>query len=239
MTKASHNDSPILKALIPPLFLSLAMWIVYKADTIYSLELYKYGVFPRNWSGLTGILFTPMIHSTENMYHIFENTIALLFFGTLLFYFYRKIAWKTIISGWLLTHGLVWLLAAPVYHVGMSGEIYAIAFFLLTGSVIRKNRQLTGVTFLIIFLYGSIFWGLFPLIPSVSWESHAFGALAGIVIGIYYRKTIPSQVFIEPPLTDDPADDAEDAWWKTGVIKEKTDEPEIHYYYTPPNKDKT
>ncbi|HYG52617.1 MAG TPA: rhomboid family intramembrane serine protease, partial [Flavobacteriales bacterium] len=109
---------------------------------------------------------------------------------------------------------------------------YSLAFFLLTGSIIRKNRQLTGVLFLIIFLYGSIFWGLLPLVPGVSWESHVYGALTGVVLGIVYRKTMPDQVLVVPPIVDDPADDDPNAWWKTGVIEERK-EPTIQYHYTP------
>ncbi|HLP12479.1 MAG TPA: rhomboid family intramembrane serine protease [Flavobacteriales bacterium] len=227
-TKTSH----LTQALLVPALLSLAMWIVYKLDVVYKLHLFKYGVLPRTGMGLRGILTTPLIHDTHNNYHVFENTLALLFFGTLVFYFYRKIAARVVIFSWVFTQLLVWALANPVYHVGMSGVIYSFAFFLITGSIIRKNRQLTGVLFLILFLYGSIFWGLFPLVPGVSWESHLYGALTGLVLGIIYRKVPADQVQTVPPIIDDPADDDPNAWWKTGVIEERVD-PTIHYHYIP------
>lgn len=212
------------------------MWIVYKLDVAYGLHLYLYGVFPRQLHGLMGLLTTPLIHDTENYYHVFENTIALIFFGTMVFYFYRKVAWRVLGLSWVLNGLLVWLFSKPVYHVGMSGVIYGLAFFMITGSIIRKNRQLTGLNFLIIFLYGSIFWGIFPLVPQVSWESHLAGALIGTVLGLIYKKVVPENVHMAPPIEDDPQDDEPDAWWKTGVIKEKpADHITIHYEYRPKN----
>lgn len=232
--KAIKPDRPPLftQALLPPMLITLLMWIVYKADTLYNLDLYIYGIFPQKLFGLRGILFTPLIHDTESYFHILENSLALIFFGTMVFYFYPRIAWKVLAWCWLLGGLLVWSMAKPVFHVGMSGVIYGLAFFMITGSIIRKNRQLTGLNFLIIFLYGSIFWGLFPLMPQVSWESHLAGALTGIGLGYFYRGLAPQHVFVSPPIQDDPGDDAPDAWWKTGVIRDP-DEPEsqIHYHY--------
>ena len=124
-------------------------------------------------------------------------------------------------------------MAKPVYHVGMSGVIYGLAFFLITGSIIRKNKQLTGVLFLIIFLYGSIFWGLFPLLPGISWESHLMGAITGIILGLIYKKVEAVNVVAVPPIVDDPKDDDPEAWWKTGIIEEKTETPPIIYDYKP------
>jgi len=234
MPKTIRPAPSISQALLPPMFISLVMWVVYKLDVLYRLNLFLYGVFPREVHGLKGILFTPLIHDTTNYYHVFENTLALVFFGTMLFYFYRPIAWRIIGFSWLLNGILVWTFAKPVYHVGMSGVIYALAFFMITGSILRKNRQLTGLNFLIIFLYGSIFWGLFPLVPQVSWESHVAGALIGILLGYLYRNTSPQHVHQPPPIEDDPLDDEPDAWWKTGVMKEKNEnEWEIRYKYKP------
>lgn len=237
-TSHKSKSSPgFSQALLYPLILSLMMWVVYKLDVNYRLNLYEYGVFPRTTNGLLGIITTPLIHDTSGYNHIFENTIALLFFGTFLYFFYHKIASRIILFSWLMTQFMVWLMAKPVYHVGMSGVIYGLAFFLITGSIIRKNKQLTGVLFLIIFLYGSIFWGLFPLLPGISWESHLFGAITGIILGLVYKKVEAVNVIVVPPIVDDPKDDDPEAWWKTGIIPDKN-EPTIYYHYGTENEEK-
>ncbi|HYG50948.1 MAG TPA: hypothetical protein VD905_08590, partial [Flavobacteriales bacterium] len=98
-TKTSH----FTQALLAPLLLSLVMWVIYKLDVVYRLHLYEFGVLPRTAGGLMGIFTTPLIHDTHNFLHVLENTVALLFFGTLLFYFYRKIAGRVVVFSWLFT----------------------------------------------------------------------------------------------------------------------------------------
>lgn len=237
--KNQKND--LIAVFLVPLILALAMWVVYRIDKTNHLKLYEWGIFPRDVNSLAGILLTPLIHSTRNPYHILENTTALLFFAPFLYYFYKNIATKVLVFSWLITNALVWCFAKEAYHVGMSGVIYSIAFYLITGSLIRKNRELAGLNALIIFLYGSIVWGLFPIMPQVSWESHLMGALTGIGIALYYRKYIPEKVVAVQPIEDDPNDDADDAWWKTGVIKEEPKENAnftIHYELRPNEPDK-
>lgn len=44
------------------------------------------------------------------------------------------------------------------------------------------------VSLIIIFMYGGMIWGVLPIEEGVSWESHALGALSGIVLAIYFSK---------------------------------------------------
>jgi len=41
----------------------------------------------------------------------------------------------------------------------------------------------------IIFIYGSLVWGIFPFTKGVSWETHFFGSLSGGLAAYFYRKT--------------------------------------------------
>ncbi len=47
------------------------------------------------------------------------------------------------------------------------------------------------VSTLVVFLYGSIIWGIFPIQEEISWEGHLFGAIAGIIVAYNYRKEGP------------------------------------------------
>ena len=47
------------------------------------------------------------------------------------------------------------------------------------------------VSTLVVFLYGSIIWGIFPIQEEISWEGHLFGAIAGIIVAFNYRKEGP------------------------------------------------
>ena len=44
-----------------------------------------------------------------------------------------------------------------------------------------------------IFIYGSLFWGLFPTQIEVSWEGHLSGFVAGMIISWFYRKEGPAR----------------------------------------------
>ena len=37
-------------------------------------------------------------------------------------------------------------------------------------------------------MYGGMIWGVLPIEKGVSWESHALGALSGIILAIYFSK---------------------------------------------------
>jgi len=58
--------------------------------------------------------------------------------------------------------------------------------FLIFSGVLRKNRHLLALAMVIIFVYGSLVWGMFPYIPDVSWEAHLFGFLAGVYFSVHY-----------------------------------------------------
>jgi hypothetical protein len=74
---------------------------------------------------------------------------------------------------------------------------------------IRNNYRLVAVSLLVVFLYGSMVWGIFPLQRGISWESHAAGALSGLILAYFYRDyqvPIPVQ---EPPTPQEVTADIE------------------------------
>jgi len=49
------------------------------------------------------------------------------------------------------------------------------------------------VSALVVFLYGGIVWGVFPIKEEISWEGHLFGLIAGILVAFNYRKEGPKR----------------------------------------------
>ena len=41
---------------------------------------------------------------------------------------------------------------------------------------------------LVVFIYGSLIWGIFPIDIRVSWESHLLGSIAGVFCAFYFKK---------------------------------------------------
>lgn len=169
------------------------MWLVKAVELIGGISFATFGVLPLKLKGLAGVLFSPLIHA--DMGHLTANSAPMFFLTAALVYYYRKDAIRILSILWLLTGIWVWLFArGDSYHIGASGVVYGLAAFHLTGGIIRKEPRLMAFSMLVIFLYGSMVWGFFPdFFPqkNISWESHLMGAIAGVIIGIYYRKTGP------------------------------------------------
>lgn len=178
----------LIRQLFPFTFVVL-IWLIHLAQGFLQESWADYSVYPRSAKGLIGILTTPLLH--VDFEHLFGNTIPLLLLGFLLWSNYREIAGKVF---WLVyfTNGiLLWLFARQNFHLGASGVVYGLAFFLFFSGFIRKIPRLTMVSFLLIFLYGSMVWGVFPFDPTVSWEGHLYGALAGIILAYALRRQGP------------------------------------------------
>ena len=175
---------------IPCLFL-LIMWVIKLIELQFDFSFIQFGVFPQTSKGLRGVLFSPFIH--KDFTHLFNNSYPILILGGLLFSLYHKIAlqiftWLFFISGFWL-----WIIGRPSFHIGASGLIYALASFLFISGVIRKNPRLAAVSLVIIFLYGSMIWGIFPVKGPLSWEGHLAGFMAGILVAIFYRNEGPKR----------------------------------------------
>lgn len=155
-----------------------------------------YGVLPRTWIGLRGIIFSIFIHG--GIEHIASNTLPVLILGMLIFFFYKPIAKPAVVWIWLISGVWLWIGGRnnshyPNYHIGASTLIYGFATFLFFSGLFRKHLRLMVVSALVVFMYGSIMWGVFPVKEEISWEGHLFGAIAGLLVAYGYRKEGPQQ----------------------------------------------
>jgi membrane associated rhomboid family serine protease len=211
MQQNSPFELTLKNAIIPAFIIVGLMWLVYIVDYVLPVNLYEWGVQAQTWKGLRGILFMPLIHAPENIKHIFNNSLPTFLLLTALFYSYKEVAWKVFLSSWVLTGIFVWIFAVSStgYHIGMSGVIYALVGFLFTSGVIRRFFPLQALSLFVVFLYGSLIWGIFPMDPQVSWQGHLMGLIVGIWLAFYFRTEGPKrpkylyeiekELGIEPP----------------------------------------
>jgi membrane associated rhomboid family serine protease len=190
-----ENKTPWGYSILVPLIFVVLFWCVKLLELSLNSSFYYLGIYPLQIKGLPGILLAPFIH--ENFKHLINNSIPFLLFGWALFYFYRPIALKVLAWIWLMTGIWVWFGARSAYHIGASGIVYGMASFLFFSGAIRKIPELAAVALIVVFLYGSMIWGIFPFIPDVSWESHLSGGIAGLILSFVYRKDGP-----QPPRYD-------------------------------------
>jgi membrane associated rhomboid family serine protease len=184
-----------LSMLIPGIFV-LIMWLVKIVEILFNLDLASLGIYPMSLKGIPGIIFSPFIHADFG--HLFNNSLPLFLLWTALFYFYSEIAVKISLWTYFLTGILVWVAGRDAWHIGASGLVYGFASFLFFSGIIRKYYRLIALSLLIVFLYGSMVWGIFPNIyKNVSWESHMLGFISGIILAVAYRKEGPQMPVYE------------------------------------------
>ena len=194
-------------ALLPSLVFVSLVWLTFLVDNAGLLGSFsQWGIRPGTVSGLKGIIFSPFIHSSFN--HLLSNTLPLLILIWFLFYFYNKIALSVFLLLWLLSGVTTWLIGRGSVHVGASGLVFAILFFLFFSGLFRKYIPLVAVSMIVAFIYGSTVWSIFPVTelvdPSISWEGHLSGAISGLLLAIIFRKQGPQK---PPVVWDDETDE--------------------------------
>jgi membrane associated rhomboid family serine protease len=208
------------------------MWVVFFFDYTFELNWYKYGLYPQNKEGLLGIITAPFLHSTKGFSHIINNSVPTFVLSWMLFYHYRTVATRSFIFIYLFTGISMWFLARESYHIGMSGVIYGLTSFLIVSGFLRKNMKVAGISLVVIFLYGSTVWGIFPNQVGVSWEAHAFGFLSGGIIAFYFRKSGPQPAKLRYEIEEELGIEPEVEYWKTPEQQPPQHEPKIIINYT-------
>ena len=184
-----------LSIFMPLVFIAI-IWIVKLFEFVSGTDLGQYGLLPRHYSGLRGILFSPFLHGDWN--HLFSNTVPFFVLSFLMIFNYRKVAFKSFVFIFFVSGILVWLFGRENYHIGASGLVYGMAFFIFFSGIFRKNIQSIALSLLIVFIYGGIVWGILPIDLKTSWEGHLMGAICGFSTAFYFRKTdLPPEIILE------------------------------------------
>ena len=169
------------------------IWVIQLLDWALDLEPADFGVRPRQLVGLPGIFFAPLVHG--GFAHLLANSPPLLVLGTAMLYLYPSAALRVLPAVYLGTGVAVWLFARGSAHVGASGLIYGLVSYIFVAGLIRRDRRAIAASLLVCFMYGALIWGLLPIEPGVSWETHLAAALIGIVLAIALRRRdIPPRV---------------------------------------------
>ena len=156
-------------------------------------DFHTAGVYPRRIQQIWGIFTVIFIHA--NLSHLVNNVISFFILSSFLYYFYRQLASKILIISYVFSGLILWIIGRDSWHIGASGLIYALAFFLFFSGIIRKNIPLIAISFIVAFIYGNLVWHIFPweLHDTISWEGHLAGGIIGLFLSIYYRNEGPEK----------------------------------------------
>lgn len=177
------------KVVAIPLLAMILIWAVYWLELSLGINFNEFGVMPRTVTGLRGIILSPFIHGS--LEHLYNNTIPLAILLSALWYFYRDVALKVVVYGILLSGIITWFIGRTSYHIGASGLIYVLASFVFFKGVFSSYYRLVALSLIVVFIYGSMLWYIFPVKEGMSWEGHLAGFITGLVLAKMVKARIP------------------------------------------------
>ena len=127
----------------------------------WGLELERFGVNPRHWSGLPGILVAPVLHAS--FIHLIANSLPVLVLGTTMLHLYPTAAFRVLPAIYLGPGIAVWLFGRDGIHVGASGLVYGLFGYVFVAGLIRRDRRAIAASLLVAFMYGTMAWGVLPI----------------------------------------------------------------------------
>lgn len=184
--QALYNYSSRAKGLIRPLMIFLAaIWLLEIFDRLlFGGSLDHLGIVPRQLAGLRGVLFAPLLHAGFG--HLLANSIPFLVLGLLLMMRHQTRVGLISAVVLLVTGMGTWLFApANTVTIGASGLIFGYFAFLIVNAWYERSAGAISFAVVVIIAYGGLIWGIFPAENVVSWQSHFFGLLGGIIAAYY------------------------------------------------------
>lgn len=202
-----HQFKYSTSTVLYPVLMVLILWLIFWFQVRVDSSIKSFGIRPHKLDGLIGVVTSPFLHADIN--HLYNNSIPLLVLSMALFYFYHKIAWKVILFGIFTSGLLTWFIGSSGNHIGASGLIYVLVSFIFFKGIFAKHYRLIALSLLVIFLYGSLIWYVFPIKDGMSWEGHLGGLITGIGFALVFRKQVakPERYIWEDPSYNEEEDE--------------------------------
>ncbi|THF69254.1 rhomboid family intramembrane serine protease [Deinococcus sp. Arct2-2] len=180
---------PVVQAGVVTLVLVGGLWLQEITDQVaFGGALDVYGIQPRNSDALGHIFSAPFLHGGFG--HLLANTVpvAVLAFMSALHGLWRFLLATLMIVA--LGGALVWLFGrGGSVHLGASELVFGYLAYLLGAGWWERSASAIIAAAVALLLYGGALWGVLPSNPEISWESHLFGFVAGVVAAaVLHRK---------------------------------------------------
>jgi membrane associated rhomboid family serine protease len=166
--------------------LSAAMIAAHVVNIFTGGYLSTFGIEPREIGGAYTIATAPFIHS--DVAHLGSNLAAFVVLGSLVLlqglrYFVKASAVIILLGG-----ALVWLLGRPGDHIGASGWIFGLWSLVIALAWFDRSPRNIAIALAVVFFYGGMVFGVLPTQGYISFESHLFGAIAGVFAAFTLSK---------------------------------------------------
>ncbi len=221
-TKISSERRQFIHAIFIPLIFVILMLLSFLLEKGMNWNFHSAGIFPRKFENLWGVFSLVFVHADWS--HLANNAFSFLILASSLYFFYKQIASKVLLISYIFSGLILWVIGRESWHIGASGLIYSLAFFLFFSGLIRKHIPLISISFIVTILYGNMIWHIFPwqIKDPISWEGHLAGAIVGLVLSIMYKSSGPQKPIKHWGEEDE--ENEEDAFWneKEDIDSEKS-----------------
>ncbi len=206
-SNAAHTRAHLRLALKLALGFVTLLWLIHLMNWGLDLDAAPFGIRPRQWDGLPGIVSAPLVHS--DFAHLFANSVPLLVLGTALLFLYPVSALRVLPLIYLVPGLAVWLFARESTHLGASGLVYGLVSYILVAGLLRRDRRAIAASLIVVFMYGYLAWGVLPIQPGASWETHLAAAVVGVTLAIVWRRldVPPRKRYVWEDATDEDTGD--------------------------------
>jgi membrane associated rhomboid family serine protease len=151
-------------------------------------DVLSHGLVPRTQWGLLGVVTMLFLHA--NLAHLCGNLVSLAVLLAFMLTFHSQKLIVDVILIAVVGGLLLWLFGRAAVHIGASGLIYGLAGFMIAAGISqRRFIEVVGALAVAVLYGNSLFWGLLPLHPGISWDGHLAGAVGGAIVGLTISTT--------------------------------------------------
>lgn len=195
-SNSSNQKRHFYYAIFIPFIIGLMMILSFVLEKGMNWDFHTAGVYPRRVDSLSNILSLIFVHSDWG--HLANNVISFLILGSFLYYFYKQIATKVLLISYVFSGLILWIIGRESWHIGASGLVYSLAFFVFFSGIIRKHIPLIAISLVVAFVYGSMIWHIFPwqTHDPISWEGHLSGGIVGLILSVWYKNQGPQKPIV-------------------------------------------
>lgn len=167
------------------LLIMAVMLLVQLLNSVSGYALNAWGLIPREFSALPGILFGPWLHGDWG--HLLGNLSGIAILGCLTLLDSRREFYQASVFIILGSGVLIWLFGRSGIHIGASGWLFGLWGLLLGRAWYRRSLLDLAVAAVVLLLYGGLWNGLLPQ-RAVSFEAHLAGALCGLLYAMWSHR---------------------------------------------------